>query len=297
MFHGLVLVLISISIMFVLVRLVPGDPAAMMLPAYASASDVAELHAALGLDQPLVVQYQRFFEHLLHGDLGRSFTEQRPALSVVLRAAPVTLALLGASFALGVAFALPVGILSALRPGSAFDRISLPIVLLGQSMPTYWIGLLLISLFAVALRWLPTSGYGGLKYYILPSFSLAMWIIASLTRVTRVRVQEILREPFLRVALAKGLARSTIVRKHVLRLALVEIVTAIGLELGYLFGGAVVTEAIYALPGLGSVALQSILNRDYPVVQGIVLYIAVMIVLLNLLLDFLYVYLDPRIQI
>jgi ABC-type dipeptide/oligopeptide/nickel transport system permease component len=297
LFQSIALVILSLTVIFVLVRLVPGDPALVMLPDYASKAAVVELRKSLGLDRPLPVQYVQFLGRILHGDLGRSFNQQRPALDVVLQAVPTSLTLIGAAFAIGLLFALPLGVLTAIRPGSWIDQLSLPVLLLGQSTPTYWVGLLLIYLFAVRLHLLPTSGYGGPRYYILPSVSLAMWILAILTRVTKARVQEILREPFLTVAQAKGLHYRTVIRKHVMRLAMVEISTVVGLEFGYLLGGAVVTEAIFGLPGLGSVALSAIVHRDYPVIQAVVLYIAAMLVLLNLMLDLFYMYLDPRIRV
>jgi ABC-type dipeptide/oligopeptide/nickel transport system permease component len=295
--HGVVLVLLSVTVIFVLVRLVPGDPALIMLPDHASKEAIAELRATLALDRPLALQYLYYLGSVLRGDLGQSFNQQRPALAVLREAIPTSLGLISIALAVGLALALPLGIVSATRPGSLLDRLSLPIVLLGQSMPTYWVGLLLIQCFAVRMQLLPTSGYGGIRYYILPSVTLAMWVLAILTRVTRARVQELMREPFVTVAQAKGLPFRVVIGKHVIRLAMVEISTATGVEFGYLLAGAVVTEAIFGIPGVGSVALQAIASRDYPVVQAIVLYTAVMLVALNFALDLLYRVLDPRIRI
>lgn len=293
----LVLIVLALTVIFVLVRLVPGDPAQIMLPDFAPDSVVADLRATLGLDQPLLVQYARALGRAAVGDFGRSFLQQRPALGIVLEALPTTLILLAGAFGLALVVSVPLGTVTAVTRGSALERLSLPLLLLGQSMPTYWVGILLIYLFAVRLGLLPTSGHGGIRYYILPSLSLAIWLIALLASVTKARVEEAASEPHVTVAHAKGLGRATVLRRHVLPLASIEIATVAGVEAGFLLGGAVITESIFALPGIGSVGLRAIAGRDYPVVQAVVVCVVVLLAALNLLLDLLYAYLDPRIRV
>ncbi len=271
-----------------------GDPAVLMLPPEATAEQVAQFRHAYGFDQPLLVQYGRFLSNALRGDFGDSIRYRESALGLVVSRFPATLQLSTFSICLAVLLSLPLGVLSALRRNSLVDYVASFMAVVGQSMPNYWLGFLLV--YAVAVRWhlLPTSGGPGLQYVILPGITIAFNIMALITRMTRSAMLDVVSEDYIRTARAKGLRDWVVVVKHALRNALLPVVTIIALQFGYILGGAVVVETIFAWPGLGLLTIQAIYNRDYPIVQASVFFLAVSFVLINLFVDLLYQFLDPR---
>jgi len=283
------------TLVFAALRL-SGDPAATMLPGDASVDELVALRRQLGLDRPLWLQYLAFLGGALTGDFGTSFRHQQPALPLVLERLPATLELAGAALVLAVALALPLGILAAVYRGRIVDVVAMAFAVVGQATPYFWMGIMLILVVSVELGWLPTSGRGGVERLILPAITLGTHFAASLARLTRTSLLEVLGQNFVTTARAKGLAESGVILRHALKNAAVPVVTLIGLQFGTLLGGAVVTETIFAWPGVGRLAVQSIFVRDYPVVQAGVLVLALSFVALNLLVDLLYGALDPRIR-
>jgi peptide/nickel transport system permease protein len=274
-----------------------GNPAQLLLPPDASQADIAAYSKAMGFDQPFWWQFLRFAGHLLTGDFGRSWRFQEPALPLVLSRLPATLELALAATALSLAIALPVGILSAVRKDTRLDGISMVAALLGQSVPGFWLGLMLILIFAVELRWLPTSGRQGLQYLVLPALSLGLALAGRNARLVRSCMLEVLNEDYIRTARAKGLPEWRVILKHALKNALLPILTVLGLEFGSLLGGTIITETVFAWPGIGLLAVQAISGRDYPVVQAVVVVGSLSFVLINLAVDLLYTKLDPRISL
>jgi peptide/nickel transport system permease protein len=291
-----VFVLAGISATAFALTHVIGDPVVLLLPFQASQAQVIAMRHSLGLDQPLPVQYLTFVRAALGGDFGLSVRQDTPALPLVLDRVPATAELASAALAIAVGVAVPLGIAAALRRRTIIDRGALLVSMIGQSMPTFWLGLQAILLFGVVLRWLPTGGIGGLRHLALPAVVLGVFSAAGILRLTRSAMLEIISEDYLRTARAKGLREFTVVGKHALRNASLPIVTWIGLELGTLLGGAVVTETVFAWPGMGRLAVQAIFARDIPVVQAAVLFAAAIFVLATLLTDLLYAWLDPRIR-
>lgn len=294
--QGLVLLLLVSVVVFLLLHIVPGDPALLILGPTARTQDVAALNAQLGLNDPLPVQYVRFLGGLFQGDLGDSIRARRPVAELIGIALPPTLQLTGAALALSCLVGVPLGVLAALRPGGIGDRLALLIALLGQSVPAFWLGMMLISL--VSMRWglLPTSGYGTWRHLILPTLALAPLGLGMTMRISRIGMLEALGEDYVRTARAKGVRASLVVAKHALRNAAIPILTIMGLQVGALVGGAVITETIFAWPGMGQLAVSSLINRDYPVVQGVVLMAALAVILINLLVDLTYALIDRRVQ-
>lgn len=273
-----------------------GDPSQALLPPEATESAREAFRRAYGLDQPLPLQYVHYLGRLLQGDFGRSFAYNQPALQVVLGRLPATIELSAAALAIALALALPAGIISAVKRNSVFDRLAMGVVLLGQSVPTFWLGMLLILVFAVNLHLLPVSGRGSPAQLILPSITLALWLAALLARLTRSGMLDVLSQEYVRTARAKGLAEWAVTTRHALRNMLVPIITVLGLQIGGLLGGAVMTETVFAWPGVGTLVLESILKRDYPVVLAALILVACGFVLINLIVDVLYCYLDPRVR-
>jgi ABC-type dipeptide/oligopeptide/nickel transport system permease component len=293
-----VVVLWGVSvIVFLLLRLAPSDPVTLMLAESASAAQIAEARHALGFDRPLYVQYLLFVGRALQGDLGVSLYYKEPALGVILRALPLTLLLGGIAFALSLAIALPVGIVSAIRRDSLWDYLGVGLALIGQATPPYWLGIMLILIFSVNLRLLPTSGSFGPEYVVLPAITLAAILMPVVTRLVRSGMLDVLHEDYVRTARAKGLRERVVIGKHALRNMLIPLVTVLGLQLTSLLGGAVIVEQVFAWPGVGQIAVQAIYSRDYPVVQADVLVVSSAFVLMNLLVDCLYAWLDPRIRV
>ncbi len=303
----LVPVLVGVSIIiFMVLHLAPGDPAEIMLGSQASQQDLARLRADLGLDEPLYVQYVRWIGLVARGDLGRSIWMKRPVLAEVLGRFKATLILTGAALLLSTVGGIALGIASATRPNSLLDRLSAVASLFGASMPVFWLGIVLMVVFALWLGWLPASGmfspYGGggpgdlLAHLVLPAVTLAAASVTIIARLTRSTMLETLGQDYIRTARAKGVVERAVVLRHGLKNALIPIVTVVGVQAGYLLGGAVLTETVFAWPGVGTLMVQGILARDFPLVQGCVLVVALSFVLINLAVDLLYVWLDPRIR-
>jgi peptide/nickel transport system permease protein len=282
-----------VTLVFAALRM-SGDPAATMLPGDASIDELRDLRHALGLDQPLHVQYVKFLASAVTGDFGTSLRHQEPAMALVLERLPATLELAFAALFLSVAVALPLGIVAALQRGRLADMLAMAFAVVGQATPYFWMGIMLILVFAVELQWVPTSGRGGVERLILPAVTLGTHFMAVLARLTRTSMLEVLGQNYVTTARAKGLTERAVVLVHALKNAAVPVVTLIGLQFGTLLGGAVVTETIFAWPGVGRLAVQSIFVRDYPVVQAGVFVLALSFVGINLLVDLLYGWLDPR---
>lgn len=299
-------VLFGVSVLvFAVLHLAPGDPAAIMLGAQATKEDVVRLHRDLGLDQPLVVQYVRWMGHVLQGDLGRSIPLGRAVLPEVLLRFKATLVLTAGALLIAIFLGLAAGIVSAVKQYTWLDRISMGVAVTGVSLPVFWTGIMLILLFALQLRWFPSSGmsspYGSgvadvLWHLVLPAVTLGTASAAALARLTRSSVLEIIRQDYVRSARAKGLAERAVIARHVLKNAINPIITVLGLQVGFLLGGAILTETVFSWPGLGSMMVRAIQARDYPLVQGGVLLIATTFVLVNLVVDLLYAVFDPRIR-
>ena len=280
---------------FLLVSL-SGDPAFILLTPEAGEEQRAAFRKLYGLDQPLPVQYARYVSHVARGDFGRSFAFNRPAIQVVLERLPATLLLTATAVALGVVVGMPAGVAAAVKASGPLDRLVMALVLLGQSVPTFWLGLLMIRIFAVNLRWVPVSGHGTVLHLVMPAVALGLYLAALLARLTRSEMLEALAQDYVRTARAKGLSERVVTVAHALGNALLPIVTLIGLQLGALLGGAVVTETVFAWPGIGSLVLDAILRKDYPVVLAAVELVAFGFIVINMALDLLYGYLDPRLR-
>ena len=291
-------VLIGVAtLVFSLIHFIPGDPAQAMLGEGAAPEDVALLRERLGLDRPLLVQYGSFLQGVVRGDLGVSLRNDQPVLQQILERMPATAELALASMAVAVLIALPLGIIAAVWRGTAVDHGAMTLSLVGISVPNFWLGPLLAIVFAVELGWLPVGGRGTLAHLVLPAATLGAALAAILARMTRASLLEELREPYVLAARAKGVSRARAVLHHALRNSLIPIVTILGLQFGVVLTGAVITETIFAWPGIGRLLIQSISFRDYPTVQGCVLLIAVTYVGVNLITDLTYGFLDPRIRV
>lgn len=284
------------TLVFALLHLVPGDPAQVMLGESASAQDVADLRTRLGLDRPLAVQYGTFIAGLAQGHLGTSFRYNTPVTREIGQRLPNTLRLALASMSVAVLIAIPLGLLSALTRGQLVDQVAMTVSLVGVSMPNFWLGPLLAILFAVTLGWLPVSGTGTWQHLVLPAVTLGAALSAVLTRMTRASLIEELRELYVLAARARGLSRARAIGVHALRNSLIPVVTILGLQFGAVLTGTIITETIFAWPGVGRLLIQAINFRDYPLVQGCILFIATTYVLVNLLVDLAYGWLDPRIR-
>ncbi len=285
------------TLVFSLIHFIPGDPAQAMLGEGAAPEDVAQLRARLGLDRPLLVQYGSFLQGLVRGDLGVSLRNDQPVTQQILERMPATAELAFASMAVAVLIALPLGIVGAVWRGTAIDFGAMTLSLVGISIPNFWLGPLLAIVFAVELGWLPVGGRGTPAHLVLPAATLGAALAAILARMTRASLLEELREPYVLAARAKGVSRTRAVLHHALRNSLIPIVTILGLQFGVVLTGAVITETIFAWPGIGRLLIQSISFRDYPLVQGCVLLIAVTYVGVNLITDLTYGFLDPRIRV
>jgi len=280
---------------FLLLNVAPGDPVMAMVGERADSATIARLRAELRLDDPLLIQFGHYVWGVVRGDLGRSYITQRPIAQDLGARFPKTVQLALAAMVLAAACGITLGVLSAIRPGGTFDRLAMLLSYLGVSFPVYWVGLLLILLFAVALRWLPPSGSGGLAYLVLPALTLGMRSIAFLARMTRSAMLEVLSSDFIRTARAKGLSESAVVLRHGFRNALIPVITVLGLDTGNYLTGSILTETIFGWPGLGRYVLTAIEKRDLPAIQGSILFMSVVFVVVNLLTDLLYAKADPRI--
>ncbi len=282
-------------VVFLLLYVAPGDPVQDMVGERADAETIARLRKELHLDEPILKQFTLYAGGVIRGDLGRSYITQRPIIRDIRERFPKTLLLAGSAMFLASVLGITIGVLSARNPGGWFDRLSLGFAYLGISFPVYWVGLILILIFAVTLKWLPPSGYGGIKYLILPALALGSRSIAFLARVTRSAMLDVLGGDFVRTARAKGLRERTVVVRHALRNALIPIVTVLGLDFGYYLTGSILTETIFSWPGIGRYVVNAIARRDLPAINGSVLFLSVVFVLVNLLTDLAYAKADPRV--
>lgn len=289
------------TLVFSLIHLIPGDPALAMLGDTAAPEDVAELRTRLGLDRPLLEQYGHFLNGVVHGDLGTSLRTSQPVTEAIAERMPATAELAAAAMLVAILFSIPLGIAAAVWRGTAVDHGAMTLALLGVSIPNFWLGPLLAIIFAVELGWLPVSGRGTigvdeLAHLVLPAISLGAALAAILARMTRATLLEELREQYVIAARARGTSRGRAIVRHAFRNSLIPIVTLLGLQFGAVLTGAVITETIFAWPGIGRLLIQSIGFRDYPLVQGCILLIAITYVGVNLLTDLVYGFLDPRIR-
>jgi ABC-type dipeptide/oligopeptide/nickel transport system permease component len=286
-----------VTMVFMLAHLVPGDPVAQMLGEGARVEDLQLLRHALGLDLPLMTQYGHYITGVLHGNLGESFRFQQPVLQVVASHYPATLELSIVALLICASIAIPAGVLAAHRRGERTDHVVGVLTLFGLSIPNFALGPILILVFSVILGWLPVSGRGGISHLVLPAFTLGAALAAILTRMVRTSVIEELSADYVRTARAKGLSESAVLFRHAFRNALIPILTILGLQFGTLLAGTIVTESIFSWPGIGRLAVQAIGARDYPLLQGCILLIAVSYVVVNLLTDFIYAVVDPRVRL
>ncbi len=289
-------VFLSLTAVFAMVRL-SGDPVLLFMPMDIQAKDVNEFRQRLGFNDPLPVQYARFVGGATRGDFGESLRYRRDALGLVLERLPATFLLAATSLLLTTCVAVPLGILSAVRRNTLLDHASTVATVLGQATPGFWLGLMLIYVFSVKLRWLPTGGTGTPAHLVMPSIVLAAFFAARIARLTRSAVLDVLNEEYILTARAKGLGEARVIGKHTLRNSAIPIVTLAGLEAGQILGGAVITETIFAWPGLGRLTVQALLNRDFPIVIAAVFVISVTYTLINLAIDLLYAWLDPRVRL
>lgn len=285
-----------VVVVFLMTRVLPGDPARAIAGPLAPQQEVERLRVQLGLDQPLWTQFQRYTADLVRGDLGTSLRTREPVITEIFSRLPNTLTLIVLSLGGAVAVGVPMGVAAATSRKSWRAHLATVISLFGISMPVFWSGLLLILLFAVNLRWLPAGGFGTWQHALLPCFTLGLFNLANVMRVTRSSMLEVLDHDYVRTANAKGLAQRVVVYKHALKNASIPVVTAVGVQFGQLLGGTVLTETVYAWPGIGRLMVDSIFARDYTVLQGTVLIFAVIIIVVNLLTDLTYGLLNPRIR-
>ncbi len=294
----LIPVLIGVAFcVFTLLYLTPGDPARMILGDMATEEAIQEFRAKEGLDKPFLIQFGNYiYKAVTKGDIGRSYITKRPVMQEIMAAFPATMKLAAFAMLIAVFIGLPCGILSAIKQYSIFDTVTMIIAMIGLSMPVFWLGLLLILFFSVHLRWLPSSGFDTFAAMILPSLALSAQSISMVTRMTRSSMLEVVRADYIRTARSKGQKESVVIWVHALHNALIPVVTLCGLQFGHLLAGAILTESIFAIPGVGRLMVESIKMRDYPLVQGGVLFVAVAFSVVNLLVDLVYAYIDPRIK-
>ena len=291
-------VMIGVSLLiFSLLAMTPGDPAKMVLGPDADDAAIKIFRTELGLDDPFFVRYGRFlYKAVAEGDIGRSYSTNRPVAKEIATVFPTTLKLAFLAVLIAVVVGIPFGIICAVKQYSVLDTVTMILAMVGVSMPNFWLGVLLILFFSVHLGWLPSSGFDTLSAMILPSVTLASNTLAIITRTTRSSMLEVVKSDYIRTARAKGQKESVVIWKHALGNALIPIITIVGIQFGHLLGGAILTESVFSIPGLGRLMVDGIKSRDYPIVQGGVLYIALMFALINLLVDLLYAWVDPRIR-
>jgi peptide/nickel transport system permease protein len=288
--------LVTAILVFSALHLAGGDPVMLLVPPTAPQETREAVRAKLGLDKPLPVQFVKYISYALRGDLGQSILSRRPVSELILEKLPVTAELGAAAFALAYILGLPLGIIAALNRNKFLDWSSMVVALTGVSMAGFWLGLMLMYLFAARLKWLPPTGHGGLKYLILPTLALGLPRVGRIARITRSSLLEVINQDYMRTARAKGLSERAMVLRHALRNALIPIISLMGLDLGYIIGGSVVTEAVFARPGIGDMMLRAIYSRDFPVLQGCMFALALAIILSNIMADLTYVVVDPRIR-
>ncbi len=299
---GIPVLVAVVTLVFLATRLTPGDPVRQLLPLDASEADVIRMREHLGLDKTLLQQYLRYWDRVLHGDFGDSIRTRRPVWDELASRMPYTMELALVAVVLSALIGVPIGVLSAIRQNTMFDGVMRVIAFIGVSFPSFWLGTMFILLFALQLGWLPASGRGGplwtivgLRSIILPALTLAIGSAASISRMTRSSMLEVIRQDYITVAKAKGLHETRVHWKHGVRNGLIPVVTLLGMQFGFLLGGAVIAETIFAWPGIGQLAVNAILFRDYPLIQGTVFFFAACVVVVNLLVDLTYVFIDPRV--
>ena len=294
----LVLVLVGVSfLVFLLLYMTPGDPVRMMLGESATPEAQAELRLELGLDDPFLVQYGRYIKNIVvHQDLGTSYSTRRPVLDEIMTVFPNTVKLATAAIIIAVILGTFLGIVSAVKQNSLLDNAVMVLALIGTSAPIFWIGILMIILFSVNLGWLPPSGFGSFKQLIMPALALGLQSTAVVARMTRSSMLEVIRQDFVKTARAKGQKESVVIMKHVFRNALIPVITVVGLQFGTLLGGAMLTEVVFSIPGVGRLMIEAIKQRDFPIVQGSVLFVAACFSLVNLAVDLLYAVVDPKVS-
>jgi peptide/nickel transport system permease protein len=289
------LLVVSVLV-FLMMRLAPGDPALLMAGSEATQQDIEAIREAMGFNDPLAVQYVRWLGDVLHGDLGTTFKSHRPVTEEIVYRYPNTVRLSLVAITFAILIGVISGVVSAVTKVKFFDLLSRVIALFGVSMPFFWVGLMLMLVFAVILGWLPSGGTGGLDHYILPGITLGMLSAGIISRMTRSCLLEVIRQDYVRTARSKGLSERVVIYRHALRNAMIPVITVIGLEFGYLLAGSVITETIFAWPGLGRLLVDAIFSREYFIIQGVILVIAVTFVLVNLVVDVCYGLLDPRVR-
>jgi ABC-type dipeptide/oligopeptide/nickel transport system permease component len=294
--QGIPVILGVLTISFLLMNVAPGDPVLAMVGDYYDESTLESLREELGLNEPLPIQYVHFIGNILSGDFGTSFMTNRPVVSDLLQKIPFTLQLAISAMCIATIFGVLLGIFSALKKGSIWDRLAIIVSLGGISAPVFWIALLLILWVGVHLQWLPPTGYGGLSFLVLPAIALGTRSMAMLARTSRAFMLDVLSEDYMRTARAKGLSETVVVLKHGLRNVLIPLITIVAMDFGSYLSGAVLTESIFGWPGVGRFALNAIMKRDFPVIQGTVLFMAIIFVCINILVDILYAWTDPRVR-
>ena len=292
-----IFVLLGVSLVAFIILHLSGDPLSLLISSGATPEQEAAIRTKMGLDDPLYIQYFRFLAQILHGDFGESLYYKQSTLSLIMNRLPATIQLTFAGILVATVIGIPLGIIAATKKGSVMDSVVRIIAICGQAIPSFWLGLMMILIFSVKLKWLPTSGRGTFAQMIMPAITVGLFSMASVCRLTRSTMIETLKTDYIRTAKAKGLHKARIIVIHALRNSLLPVVTTIGMEIGHLLGGTLLTETIFSWPGIGSLAVQAITNRDYPLVQTAVLITAFMFVIVNLIVDLLYAVIDPRIDV
>jgi peptide/nickel transport system permease protein len=295
-FFQSLLALLVLSMLIFLMSRMTGDPTLLMLPDDATHEDIEQLRRALGLDKPLPVQYWVFISKAVQGDFGRSIKGQMPVIDMIAERLPNSIKLAAVALGIAVLLAFPLGVVAAVKKGTAVDTLANLVAILGQSLPQFWVGIVLIQIFAVRLRWLPVAGVGSFAHYILPAFTLGWFVVAGMMRLLRSSMLDILGSEFVKLARIKGLPERTVIWKHALRNALIPVLTFGAIYLAILVTGAILVETVFAWPGVGQLIYQGIVFRDFPVVQAVVLLTACIVIAVNLLVDITYAYVDPRIR-
>ncbi len=293
--QGTMTAFLVFTVVFFIMRL-SGDPTLLFLPPDASQEDIDRFRSEQGWDRPLIVQYVDYLGDVVRGDFGQSLTYSDSALGIVLERLPATLELTGVAFALTILIAIPAGLIAAVKPDTIISQAVMTVALVGQAMPGFWLGVMMILHFTVPLGWLPTGGRGTALQLVMPAVVLGSWGAAKITRLTRAGMLEVLQEDYIRTARSKGLAERIVLIRHALRNALLPVLSALGLTVGAMLGGAIITETVFAWPGVGRLIVQSVLKRDFPVVQVATVLLAVIFILSNLVVDILYTVVDPRIR-
>jgi peptide/nickel transport system permease protein len=293
----MIIALFLMSVIVFLLGRLSGDPVSMLLSQYSTEEDRVRITEQLGLNKPILEQYGIFILNALQGDLGKSVAgDNRPALTLILERFPASLKLALVALMISILIGIPLGVLSAVKRGSFLDASARLIALLGQSLPAFWLGIVLMYFFSVKLRLLPTSGYGGIQHFILPAATMGLFTVAAVTRLTRSSMLEVLDSEYIKLARIKGVSEAIVIWKHALRNSLLPVITFMGTFFATMITGAVVIETVFSWPGIGRLAYESILNRDFPVMQAVILFMTTLYILANLMVDILYAWVDPRIR-